>query len=491
MRIWINKSYGQLLTIILFVVFALMGYLIISRLIYGNGFPLDDAWIHQTYARNLVSHGMWEYVDGEPSAGSTSPLWTVLLGIAYLFSIPPILWSYLLGGIFLIGVIFIYKEIIYEEKSQQDTGKFFLITIMALEWHFCWAALAGMETIVFIFILLLCFYLIEKNHQPWLLIGLLSGIAIWIRPEGITLLGPSIYVLLLKKQNEKIGNFIRFVMGIAAPLLVYITFNQLLGVGFWPNTFYAKQKEYSILMDTGIFQRLFLLFKIQFIGPGVLLIPGVIAYCWINRKKNEWWRLFPFLWWMGFTCIFALRLPVIYQHGRYMMPAMSVVYLLGLSGWISLLKKYEFRKKIHNILIRTWQIAFITTVILFYFLGAKAYGEDVAIIETEMVKTSIWIKQNTSENTVIAAHDIGALGYFSNRKIIDMAGLITPETIPFISDEKLMLVYITKNNADYLMAFPSQYPELTEQLTMVYTTGSNYSPSAGGQNMAVYRLPRE
>ena len=33
------------------------------------GFPLDDAWIHQTYARNLAETGQLAYLPGQPSAG--------------------------------------------------------------------------------------------------------------------------------------------------------------------------------------------------------------------------------------------------------------------------------------------------------------------------------------------------------------------------------------------------------------------------------------
>ncbi len=47
-----------------------------------SGYPLDDAWIHQTYARNWAETGQLAYVVGLPSAGSTAPLWTLLLSIA-------------------------------------------------------------------------------------------------------------------------------------------------------------------------------------------------------------------------------------------------------------------------------------------------------------------------------------------------------------------------------------------------------------------------
>ncbi len=47
--------------------------------VFRPGFPLDDAWIHQTYARNLALLAEWAFIPGQLSAGSTSPLWTILL----------------------------------------------------------------------------------------------------------------------------------------------------------------------------------------------------------------------------------------------------------------------------------------------------------------------------------------------------------------------------------------------------------------------------
>jgi len=81
--------------------FSLGSYLWLSSRYSDFGFPLDDAWIHQTYARNLVERGEWSFTPGQPSAGSTSPLWSAILAIGYLFKIRPTSWAYFLGWILL------------------------------------------------------------------------------------------------------------------------------------------------------------------------------------------------------------------------------------------------------------------------------------------------------------------------------------------------------------------------------------------------------
>ncbi|MDH4319364.1 MAG: hypothetical protein OEV64_13305, partial [Desulfobulbaceae bacterium] len=46
-------------------------------------FPLDDAWIHQVYARSLsLGHG-FSYNIGQQEAGSTSPLWAIVTAPAH------------------------------------------------------------------------------------------------------------------------------------------------------------------------------------------------------------------------------------------------------------------------------------------------------------------------------------------------------------------------------------------------------------------------
>ncbi|HET7144352.1 MAG TPA: hypothetical protein VFI68_10065, partial [Anaerolineales bacterium] len=79
-----NLSYRDLLIIAGAVAVIAIIYLLTSQAAYGIGFPLDDSWIHQTYARNLALRAEWAFRPGTPSAGSTAPLWSVLLAIGFL-----------------------------------------------------------------------------------------------------------------------------------------------------------------------------------------------------------------------------------------------------------------------------------------------------------------------------------------------------------------------------------------------------------------------
>jgi hypothetical protein len=115
----------------------------------------------------------------------------------------------------------------------------------------------------------------------------------------------------------------------------------------------------------------------------------------------------------------------------------------------------------------------------------------VRIIDEEMVTAALWVRDNIPPEELLAVHDIGALGYFAPRPIIDLAGLLSPEIVPFINEEEPMWNWMRQSGARYLMAFPDQVPgdDISDlRLCEVYTTGGRASPAAGGPNMAVYTL---
>jgi len=138
------------------------------------------------------------------------------------------------------------------------------------------------------------------------------------------------------------------------------------------------------------------------------------------------------------------------------------------------------------VLSRAWAVACGVVAVAFLALGARAYGQDVAVIQTEMVATALWIEANTAPDDLVAAHDIGAVGYFARRRLLDLAGLISPEVLPFLRDEAALEAYLDAQGADYLMTFPGWYPRLADGRTPVYQSPAPFAPASGGENMAVY-----
>jgi hypothetical protein len=126
-------------------------------------------------------------------------------------------------------------------------------------------------------------------------------------------------------------------------------------------------------------------------------------------------------------------------------------------------------------------------------LGARAYATDVGFIQGEMVAIAHWLETNVPPDSVVAVHDIGAIGFFAPRPLLDLAGLVTPEVIPFITDEARLIEFMQSNGADYVVFFPDwseSYRRMAQnpRLEPVYATGFEWTLNQDRTNMTVYRL---
>ncbi len=483
----LNKiSNRDLLILAAAVIVIAVIYLLASHFNYGIGFPLDDSWIHQTYARNLAQRGEWAFRPGIPSAGSTAPLWSALLAIGFLISLSPYIWTYFLGALTLFALAVVCEWAVrmlvdsYRPKFPW-VGIFF-----AVEWHFAWAAMSGMETLFHGLIVTTALVLLMTNTHRYLTLGLLTGLAAWVRPDGLTLLGPVLMAILLNGQDtrSKLIAFVRYLIGFGSLFVPYLLFNLAIGGTPMPNTFYAKQAEYASWQTISIFTRLGQMFLQLLVGPSLVLIPGVVGWLVKSIQQKMWGSLAAFIWCAGYLGMYISRLPV-YQHGRYIMPAMPIFFLFGILAFAEFDKGKLF-ERYHWIGQLIWRASIVMLAAAFIFLGAQSYSQDVALIETEMVVTAKWVAANLPPDALIAAHDIGALGFFDEHALIDLAGLISPDVIPFIRDEPQLTNYLNQQGADYLIAFPGFYPEMTGGVEKVFETNSVVTLKYDEESMAVY-----
>ncbi|MFQ6015044.1 MAG: hypothetical protein ACE5NP_06345 [Anaerolineae bacterium] len=524
-----SKHFAFILGILSLLSMAL--YLGFSFATIGDfGFPLDDGWIHQTYARNLALHGQLAFLPGQPSAGSTAPLWSLLLTPGYLLPLDYRAWTYFLGALLLALSCWLLSLV--ADRLFPDRREIAPLAALfcALEWHLNWAAFSGMETLLFIFLSLLLLYSYFNRANPFQ-IGLVGGLLILARPEGAVLLGlvalaglgqqfewgklsSSLPAISMRTMSTHIG---LTGIGFALPIIPYLAFNLSTSGLLFPNTFYAKQAEFSALFAlVPLPLRLFRLGTVTFVGAQVLLVPGFLYAAYLLVKERRWAATLPLLWWLTFPVLYALRLPVIYQHGRYLIPTIPIMVPYALWGTAKLLRLgtrsktrshfgtalregrqplnrevvSEQRLRSSRVINKALLISLPILLIAFWLRGASAFAVDVDIIDCQVTKTTLWLEENTAPEATIAVHDIGAAGYFLSRPLVDLAGLITPEVIPFIRDEPRLLKFMEEREVDYLVTAPLWYPEMVKdrRLNMVYQRNCPTVRAAGGDEMAVYKI---
>ncbi len=472
-------------------------YLFVSARYYRAGFPLDDAWIHQTYARNLAQGYGWTFLPGVPSGGATAPLWTVLISMGYLFHISPIIWNSVVGSGLLIGCVHLIRLILINKFGGLNLQ--WLPILFFFEWHYVWAALSGMETMLTIFLVTLLFFWLDQKFDRGWKYGLFLGICVWVRPDLITLLFPIIIKLLVdafRLANKGRAflfarkNIISLTIPLVLLLLCYFSFNHLTSGNWLPTTFYAKQAEYISLRKIHFGIRYWEFIKTTWVGIGSLLIPGYIYGIVKAIQTHDDVTLSFAAWFFLYIGIYALNLPVTYQHGRYLLPALAAYYLIGIRGAGSWWAKNADPVQQMWIIHTAWKGALGLVAIAFYGLGALAYAKDVAFVESQMVDTALWINANTPITSKIALHDIGAMGYFGKRDLVDLAGLIDPAVIPFIRDEARLAQYIDQKKVDFLVCFPDWYPRLTADLTILYQADERFNIDINLGPMTVYQWPQ-
>jgi hypothetical protein len=526
----------------LLILLAAIGLTAVYVLAAGGGFPLDDSWIHQTYARNLALTGQWAFIPGVPSTASTSPLYTVVLAAGYMLGVPYALWAHGVGALALglAGMIGRRLGMMGGALFAPKLRGIGLITGLALvfAWHLIWAAASGMETMIFSMLTLALIWLGWREVYPGkqregatddlspqglrlvsaLIFGVVAGLATLARPEGTLLVGMVGLTLLIAHPRRTLIQMIMWgvVAGIAYLLTLapYLLFNLSLTGGLLPNTAAAKQAWAAPLLAMPLGWRIEQLLTPLAAGGQLLLVPGMLVFAVLAlapHSQNVRTKfagemglravgvrlvyLLPLLWGAALILLYALRLPLPFQHGRYVIPALPALIVAGVigTGW---LYQRALGTMIGRVLARTLVLTAAILFLVFAFRDGliEGYVKDVTIINQEMVTAAHWVAENLPPDELLAIHDIGAVGYFAPRPMLDIAGLVTPEVIPIILDGDALWALMQERGAVYLMAMDDQVPNddpNDPRLCPIFDTEGTIAPVQGGSNVVIYKLSWE
>ncbi len=407
-----------------------------------HGFPIDDAWIHLTYARNLIEQSTFAYFPGDPtSSGSTSPLYTLLVAlcIAVFGDSNPTVYGLGIachaGFLALAGL-----------WAQHRLGSPWLaaatVLLLGSSRHLSILAISGMETSLFLLLIALVFYAHATRRSVLLGIGL--GLLIWARTDGLVLVAVIAIDAVLRRtwvtasaeSTASSTSWWKVVLPIGLLGFGYGLFNRLLGGEWLPSTFagttvyYSNRSRFTFL-DYDVVN-CFVIDAWMVWLPFVLIAIGAVAWRLLRGRAGE--LTTEAGWAVALPLAYLVMLPFAGRFQRYLVPALPAFAVLGSYGLqicIAALRR-------HNILTSARAAAIATAVALLVALTPHLQGSWVApsafarqcnyhYVRHERVGQ--WLRDNTPADAVVATHDIGAIAYYSRRRVIDMVGLVRPEVI--------------------------------------------------------------
>lgn len=157
------------------------------------------------------------------------------------------------------------------------------------------------------------------------------------------------------------------------------------------------------------------------------------------------------------------------------MPMLPFIILLGLYGIrrlceLTMVKNVIQKHKFDY--AKTIAIAFCLLFPVGCIKMVQAYIVDCAAMYDTRVGTAIWIRDHLPKDAVIAAHDVGALAYYSDRKVVDLVGLISPEIIDDMNDMEKVEAFMTSQHVTHIVVLNTWFDVVNEN--PIYQTNLEY-----------------
>lgn len=486
------------------------------------GVPLDDTWIHFRFADNFSKGFFYQFNEGEYTAGTTSPLYVIVLGTTSFVIKNYIVNSVLLSFLFyLLSCIYIYKtSVLIFRKNDPELVSFsrfnisaenfaLLIALLsAVTGRVVWSALSGMETTMFMFFSILGIYNHIRNlsaNKFTVIPALFLALATVSRPEGFLLAGLYFMDVFLVSLNEKRLKeiLLKYIFAILIFCLItfpYLIFSYNISGHFFPNTFRGQGGGSGYFPNFTFLRIAVTLFFRDNLITGLIFLFTFVFY--FSRLRLYFSRLrylnLIFLWVLILPLVMSILIPNWRHHVRYMIPLIPFVNLIAvyLIFYILDLKFFDTLKKYLSNFKRITAVILIFSV-PYFFVFAVALGKNTDNINSQQVKIAKWVNKNVGRNETIAVNDIGAITFINKNKIIDMAGLVSPEILRYREynwgDNLDSINYLLKkNNVSYIIIYDDWFSKYIDkygyQMEFVTSAVLEENTICGGVEMKVYKV---
>ncbi len=400
-------------------IMALVYLLAVAALIFVHfsDYGYDDPYITYRYASNLISGEGFVYNLGERTLSTTTPLFTLILAAfgALWRDIPVV--ANLVGALSLAaGALFLW--------DLAHTWKTPLVGWTALLLYPTFPLLLstiGSETPLYIALILGSFA--GYARRRYTLAAGFAALTVLTRPDGwlIPLILGTHYLITVRRPVPWPA-----VLTFAGLVLPWHLFSSLFFGSPVPATLAVKQLQGSMAISQRFSQGLLTTFRpyAQRWDYRIEAIYGLLGLTWASLRARRW---LLFLSWGGmyFVAYTLLGVSRYYWYYAPFVPVIVVLAGLGITALVSLLER-----RFPRLSAPVFSMLFFFLLIIPLLPGQV---QAASLIPAQVSRLKIysavgkWLDANLPPKARVGALEVGIIGYYSHRSMVDFAGLIQPE----------------------------------------------------------------
>lgn len=413
----------------------------------------DDPFITYRYAENLSRGLGLVYNPGERVLSTTSPLFALLLALLAFVPENIPLWANLISAASLaIGALSLFDLAKTWEMPLVGWTGLLLYPTFSLG-----LSTIGSETPLYLALCLGTFALYARGRYSWA--GLVAALAVLAR--GDALLVPAIlgldYLLRVRRPIpwRAIGIF-------CAVLLPWVM------AGWWyygsplPVTLAAKQGQGLMSIS-------------QKFAPGFLTVVGWYARSWLYRTeallavvgagalagRGRRWGLVLAWTALYFAAYTVLGVSRYYWYYAPLVPGFVILIGLGVNGLVHFIRGRAPRVKLHISSSGLAAIALLGTLQAVRLPDIRANNDERLPLYQAI---GHWLNEHTPPEASVGLLEVGIIGFYADRAVIDFAGLLQPEVAgqfsPAATYDDTGLWAIERYRPDFLVLHDGGFPKM-------------------------------
>jgi len=414
------------------IIEVLPALLIVAALMFPlrGGFT-DDGFIHVQYARNLMTRGEYSFNPGETSFGTTSPLWVMALAVVarpFGDGQALVVAGKTLSWLATLAAVIVLHHVLTLLGASRRTAIFGTAAFAADVWLVRWGALGMESSLAACMAALMVATSVRAydDRRDAAAFGVAVAVGALVRPE--LYLAMPVYIVGALSRRPRPSWRVVLTGACVMALLVgpWLAFAKMHMGSFLPNTAGAKSGGF-ITDPVMLAGKLFVPAKILAGSQAVALVAMLVDLALSRRNAFILKPSFRFaaLWMIALPAAYVLAdIQVLSRYLLLIAPAVCA------GGWMAL--QSLWRTTSERARVVAMSCALVVTLAINGAVYARvvlppsrAFSRD---LQVNMVGLARFLHDHARPGEVVAAADIGYLAFYSGCRVLDLGGLVEPET---------------------------------------------------------------